>query len=120
MLEIIPALRPPHVAGLIAADPILSSISLPFNPLGLLLFVGWFYLCVYLVQRVNLSPLVPRNYKVYANVLTLLTGPVLPVTLLVIDTVRKTRQTQEGFFTVLRRQIQNVLAVIHSGCPGYP
>jgi general secretion pathway protein E len=114
MLEIIPALRPPHVASLITTDPILSSISLPFNPLALLLFVGWFYLCVYLVQRMSLSPLVPRNYKVYANVLTLLTGPVLPVTLLVIDTVRKTRQTREGFFTVLKRQIQNIVAVIHS------
>ncbi|OHB62343.1 MAG: hypothetical protein A2Y76_00215 [Planctomycetes bacterium RBG_13_60_9] len=112
ILEFIPALWLLEATGIAAVDPVASSPSLPFNPIRLGLLVGWFYLCVYLVQRVNLDPMVARKYKVFANVLTLVTGPVLPVTLFVIDTARKTRENREGFFTVLKRQIRHAATVL--------
>jgi type II secretory ATPase GspE/PulE/Tfp pilus assembly ATPase PilB-like protein len=89
-------------------------IDLPFNPLRLMLLVAWFYLCVYFVQRVQFSPLVPREYKPYANMVTLFTGPLLLLTLFLLDTARKTRQTRENFFEVLKREIQKVVATIRA------
>jgi type II secretory ATPase GspE/PulE/Tfp pilus assembly ATPase PilB-like protein len=92
----------------------LALIDLPFNPLRLVLLIGWFYLCVYLVQRVQFSPLVPKPYKAYANVVTLFTGPFLLLALFLRDTARKTRQTRENFFDVLKREIHQAVATIRA------
>jgi type II secretory ATPase GspE/PulE/Tfp pilus assembly ATPase PilB-like protein len=92
----------------------LALMDLPFNPLRLMLLVAWFYLCVYFVQRVQFSPLVPREYKAYANMVTLFTGPFLLLTLFLLDTARKTRQTRENFFAVLKREVQKVVTTIRA------
>ncbi len=113
-LGIISALKLLQLAGDVQGYPIPLLVSLPFNPIRLLLLVAWFYLCVYLVQRVNFSPLVPKDYKVYANVVTLFTGPVLLLTLFLIDTAKKTKENREGFFEVLTRQSRQVLISLRS------
>lgn len=97
-----------------AASSLLSFATLSFNPIRLILLVGWVYLCIYLVQRAYFSPLVPKNYKTMANVVTLFTGPLLLLTLFVIDAARKTRGTGDGFFLVLKRQIQQAVAALHA------
>jgi len=97
-----------------ASGPVLSLVDLPFNPLRLMLLVAWFYLCVYLVQRVHFSPLVPSNYKAYANMVTLFTGPFLLLTLFLLATARKTQQTREGFFDVLKREIRKAVQAIRA------
>ena len=38
-------------------------ISLAFSPVKLILLLGWVYLSLYLVQRIDDSPLVPSQYK---------------------------------------------------------
>jgi len=48
-----------------------------FNPIKLALLIGWVYLCLYFVQRVQFSPLVPKNWKTTANIATLFVGPIL-------------------------------------------
>jgi general secretion pathway protein E len=88
--------------------PLLSVADLSFNPLRLALLVGWVYLCLYLVQRVNFSPLVPQRYKTMANAVTLFTGPFLLLTLFVIDTAQKGRGTGQGFWLVLQQQLQHL------------
>ncbi len=93
---------------------VLSLADLPFNPLRLILLIAWVYLCMYLVQRAHFSPLVPKKYKAVANLVTLLTGPFLLLTLFLIDTARKSRQTQEGFFDVLKQQIQHAITAVRS------
>lgn len=93
---------------------VLSLADLPFNPIRLILLIGWVYLCVYLVQRVHFSPLVPKNCKTAANVVTLLTGPFLLLTLFLLDTARKTQQTRESFCEVLIRQARKALMAIRS------
>jgi len=93
---------------------LLSAVELPFNPLRLILLIGWVYLCMYLVQRAHFSPLVPKKYKTVANVVTLLTGPFLLLTLFIIDTIRKSRQTQEGFLEVLKRQVRHAVLAVRS------
>jgi len=117
MLDVIAIAKLSPLAGLSGHAPALSVVSLPFNPIRLLLLVAWFYLCVYLVQRTNFSPLVPKAYRVYANVLTLLTGPALLLTLFIIDTAKKTKETREGFFDVLKQQIRSALTAIRSVRP---
>ncbi|MBN1509916.1 MAG: type II/IV secretion system protein [Sedimentisphaerales bacterium] len=114
MLEAVLALERVGSTGGVEGYPAVLLVSLSFNPIRLLLLVAWFYLCVYLVQRVNFSPLVPKDYRVYANVLTLFTGPVLLVTLFLIDTAKKTREGKESFFEVLTRQLQHVVTALRS------
>ena len=96
---------------------LLSLVDLPFNPLRLILLVGWVYLCVYFVQRVHFSPLVPQNYRTAANVVTLFTGPLLLLTLLLIDTAKKTRESRASFLEVLRGQIGKAVEAMHSVRP---
>lgn len=103
-------LRLPHFDG--AAT--LSQIDLPFNPLRLAILIGWFYLCVYSVQRIHFSPLVPKPYKTVANVVTLLTGPFLLLTLVVIDAAKKSSRNREHFWDVLKQQLHHALTAIHS------
>ncbi len=98
----------------VAMPEALGSADLGFNPIRLILLVGWVYLCLYLVQRANFSPLVPKDYRTLANVVTLFTGPFLLLILFVLDAAKKTRGTGDSFLQVLRRQIQQVLAAVHS------
>src|SRR5512133_2183623 len=93
---------------------VLASADLPFNPVKLIFLIGWFYLCMYFVQRANFSPLVPKSYRTIANVVTLFTGPLLLLTLFLVDTARKTRQTQTSFLDVLKRQIQQAVTTVRS------
>jgi type II secretory ATPase GspE/PulE/Tfp pilus assembly ATPase PilB-like protein len=86
----------------------LGSADLSFNPIRLALLVGWVYLCLYLVQRAYFSPLVPKNYKLLANVATLFTGPLLLLILFMRDTARKSRGTGDSFWVILKRQLQHL------------
>jgi general secretion pathway protein E len=113
-LEFVPAFWLAQMAVFAQAAPPLSPTSLPFNPIRLAVLIGWFYLCVYLVQRVSLDPRVPKNYKTVANVVTLLTGPVLPLALFIRQVVQKSREGRESFFFVLKEQVQRAVTAIRS------
>jgi type II secretory ATPase GspE/PulE/Tfp pilus assembly ATPase PilB-like protein len=105
---------PPAVACLLAGgvDSVLSAPSLSFNPVKLACLVIWFYLCLYFVQRVEFSPLVPKQYRSVANIVTLFTGPILLLVLLIADTIKKTSENKGGFFEIIKRQILNVISNI--------
>ncbi|MHC4748221.1 MAG: hypothetical protein ACYS18_13040, partial [Planctomycetota bacterium] len=45
-------------------------VSLAFNPIKLIFLIVWVYLCLYFVQRVEFSMLVPKNRKSIANIFT--------------------------------------------------
>ena len=92
----------------------LSSTALPFNPVKLLCLVGWVYLCLYFVQRVQFSLLVPKNYKTIASVATLFLGPILLFVLLIADTIRKFSEGRSSIFEILKEQLQNVSTGIMS------
>lgn len=87
--------------------PVVSVMDLPFHPLRLLLLIGWFYLCAYSVQRIHFSPLIRKNYRTACDVVTLFTGPLLLVTLFLIDTAKKSRRTEQNFFDTLRNQVEH-------------
>ena len=54
--------------------------------------LGWVYLCLYLVQRVEDSPLVPTRYKSFLYVITLFAGPLVFLALILADTKNSDRQ----------------------------
>jgi hypothetical protein len=67
----------PAAAG--AVSPI---ESLSFNPIKLFVLCGWVYLCLYFVQQVQYSLLVPPKYKTIAKISALFVGPSSPASLL--------------------------------------
>jgi len=90
-------------------DTALLQISLSFSPVKLALLVGWVYFCLYLVQRVEFSPLVPKNRKSAANVFTLLTGPVLLVILILADAVKRSSGGDESVFAIIAEHFRNAI-----------
>jgi type II secretory ATPase GspE/PulE/Tfp pilus assembly ATPase PilB-like protein len=100
----------------IGAGPsaILSSTALPFNPIKFICFVGWMYLCLYLVQHIQFSSLVPKNCKSIASVATLFLGPILLLALLIIDILRKSLEGHRSIFEVLKEQLQSASAGMRS------
>lgn len=87
-------------------------ISLTFNPLKLLSLIVWVYLCLYLVQRAQFSPLVPYNYKSVSYVITILIGPLFWLILVIADTIRKSARSDQTFFGILKQQIVKTIAAI--------
>jgi type II secretory ATPase GspE/PulE/Tfp pilus assembly ATPase PilB-like protein len=92
----------------------LQTVTLPFSPVKLILLIGWVYLCLYLVQRVQFGLLVPKNRKAIVNLATLITGPVVLVVLLMIDVVRKSAASGRTFVETLREQIQALIEKMRS------
>ena len=94
------------------AGATLAETSLPFNPVKLLCLVVWIYLCLYLVQRFQFSPLVPKRYKTVAYVVGLVAGPILLLVLLVRDTIEKASGNSDGLVETVRQQFKAVIAHI--------
>ena len=59
------------------ADASAQAAALAFSPVKLVLVVGWFYLCLYLVQRVEASDEVPPQFKGLVEFATLILGPLV-------------------------------------------
>ena len=76
-----------YLPGGLYKQAVLAAAPLLFNPVKLVLVIVWVYLCMYLVQRVQFSPLVTKRFKSLANVATLLAGPVLLFILWTIDLI---------------------------------
>ena len=68
-----------------------------FGPFRLALLVFWFYLCMYLVQRFEFSPLISKKYKPLINTLMLLIGPFVLFTLIIAHAARTMEQKSISF-----------------------
>ena len=101
---------PPADVGLAS-----SITSLPFNPIKLFCLVIWAYLCLFFIQRIQFSPLVPYKYKPAAYVLTLFTGPILMLILLIVDTAKRASQSNISISEIIKLHIQQAIANIRSG-----
>jgi len=99
-------------ASLLRAVP--PAISLSFNPIKLVLLIGWVYLCLYSVQYVQFSSLVPEHRKSIANVAVLFAGPIVLFVLLIMDVRRKSLENGEGIFAVIKERLQDVGESIRS------
>lgn len=88
--------------------------SLPFNPIKLLCLVIWVYICLYFVQRTQFSPLVPKKYKAIAYIITLFTGPILLLILLIVDTAKKSSQSNISIIEIIKQHLQQAITNIRS------
>ncbi len=87
------------VAQALAVIPDSESVHdqlLPFSPLRVVFLVGWIYLCIYTVVRIEYSPLISERYRPLASVVSLLFGPFLMFLLVVMNITSK---LQEGEIT---------------------
>ncbi|MBN1804381.1 MAG: type II/IV secretion system protein [Sedimentisphaerales bacterium] len=91
--------------------------SLPFNPIKLVSLVIWVYLCLFFVQHVQFSLLVPKKYKPTVYIITLLTGPILLFILLIVDTAKKTHRNKISISEILRGHIQQLISSIRTRSP---
>ena len=88
--------------------------SLPFNPIRLLFFVAWFYLCLYFVQRAQFSPLVPKKYKSISYIISLVAGPILFLVLIIVDTAKKAANSNISLFEAIAEQLRSIISNIRS------
>lgn len=86
--------------------------SLHFNPIRLILFIGWSYLCFYLVQFLQYNPLVSKNYRTLVAVGTLFTGPILLIVILVVGAVRKSLKSGRSAFEIIKEQLSEIIEKI--------
>ena len=88
--------------------------SLPFNPIKLLCLLGWVYFGLYFIQRVQFSPLVPKRYKSIAYVVNFVAGPTLFLLLVIIDTVKKSYESNDSIPEVIIQQVKTAIEKIRS------
>ena len=87
-------------------------VSLPFNPIKLIFLIGWVYLCLYFVQRVQFSPLVPKNRKSIVNIVTLFAGPIPLLVLLIVDATRKSSVSGRSVVEIIAEHLRNAITNI--------
>ncbi len=68
-----------------------------FSPFRLAFLVFWFYLCMYLVQRFEFSPLISKKYRPFINILMLLAGPFVLLTLIIANAAQTMQQKGISF-----------------------
>jgi type II secretory ATPase GspE/PulE/Tfp pilus assembly ATPase PilB-like protein len=76
--------------------------SLSISPIKLLLLLGWFYLCLYLVRRLEDTPLVPPRYRAVLSVISLFVGPFVFLGLILADT-KSTGKQDNSFAGLIHR-----------------
>lgn len=85
--------------------------AVPFNPIKLVVLVGWVYLCLYFVQCVDYSLLVPKNYKSTVKIGSLFVGPILFFALLIVDIVRQiAAESDRGAFEIIGQRLRDIFA----------
>ncbi len=85
---------------------------LSFNPVKLLLLVGWVYSCLFLVQRVQFSPLVPKQYKSIAYIITLVAGPAFFLVLVMVHTFKAAGRGDQNILKILKQQLRNAISSV--------
>jgi type II secretory ATPase GspE/PulE/Tfp pilus assembly ATPase PilB-like protein len=83
-------------------EPPATPTGLPISPIKLILLLAWFYLCLYLVQRLEHMPLVPARYRALFSVISLFAGPLVFFGLVLADT-RHVDKNGNPFANLIRR-----------------
>jgi general secretion pathway protein E len=103
------------VGSLLVSSHLVASVdTLPVGPIKLILFAGWIYLSLYLVQRVENHALIPFRYRTVIQVVSVFFGPPIFLTLVLLDAQKSSAQSPENgnVFTVilarLRAAVQNI------------
>ncbi|MHC5082444.1 MAG: GspE/PulE family protein, partial [Planctomycetota bacterium] len=88
---------------------ILGEAALPYSPFKTVFFIGWFYLCLYSVQRSDDSPLVADRYRYISNIAALAIGPLHLFVLFIADTVRRVHEGELEMSDILTYTLDRIL-----------
>ena len=77
---------------ILAAVDDLPESSLTFSPVRVIVLVLWVYMCLYSIQRIEYGTLVNKSFKPYINVPALFIGPIIFLTLVTADIVRRVQK----------------------------
>lgn len=89
-------------------NDVTAAAGLDFNPIKLLILIGWVYLGLYCVQRVEFSAVVPKSQKPFVNVLTILLGPIPLLTLSIINVFKTPKEQRGSFFEAVKESFYAV------------
>jgi general secretion pathway protein E len=92
----------------------LLPVKLLFSPLRIAFLIFWFYLCMYLVQHFEFSPIIPKRLKAGANVLMLIFGPFVLLVFIAAETVQKARHHGISFITAVKGALGKAAQVVSS------
>ncbi len=92
----------------------ITATILAFNPIKLILLIGYVYLCLYIVQRLQFSRLVPKNYKTAANLVALFFGPFFFAVLVTADVIFNYSGTNIGTTGRLKEKLHNTFTKLQS------
>ena len=87
-----------------------TTVALPISLGRVFLLLVWVYLCLHLVQRVEVSPLVPNQYKSLLHVVTLFAGPLVFLGLVLVDSGKSgdSGEPLADFFQRIRRAVRSI------------
>ncbi len=107
-----------HIVALIgvseAIRPTQASLALPFSPIRLLGLLGWVYLSLYLVQRIDFTNLISGPWKTTAKLATLVLGPIPLLGAAGHRWLTKPKQTRPSPWQSLRQMLATSLASLFS------
>jgi general secretion pathway protein E len=86
--------------------------ELPFNPVKLLLLIGWVYLGLYCIQKIEFSTMVPKERKSLFNVLSLVFGPIPLLWALMADVLKTPAESRGSFFQTMKERFLAIGASI--------
>lgn len=90
------------------------SVKLFFSPLRIVFLIFWFYLCMYLVQRFQFSPIIPKKLKAGMNILILVFGPLVLFVFVVAEAVQKAHQHGLSFIEAVKNALGKAAQVVGS------
>lgn len=90
----------------------ITADELLFSPFKVGFLVLWFYLCMYLVQRFEFSPLINARIKPWANLLMLVAAPFVLLFALAIEVFRKVQDTGISLIDALLSALGNAVQSI--------
>ncbi len=81
-----------------------------FSPIKIICLVGWFYLCLYSIQRSDNSPLISNRYRYISNLGALIVGPLALFVLFVADVVKRIHRREMSLVEVPRFCLDTILS----------
>jgi type II secretory ATPase GspE/PulE/Tfp pilus assembly ATPase PilB-like protein len=90
----------------------LLNLELFFSPLRVIFLIFWFYLCMYLVQRFEFSPIIPKKAKAGVNILILVFGPFVIFVFVAVEAFEKVQQYRISLFEAVKRAIGRATEIV--------
>ena len=118
ILDFISSILPDPLCLSSSQDSLTAETLLPFNPTKLIFLIIWFYLCLYFIQRIQFSPLVPKKYKSISYIISLVAGPLLFLVLVIVATAKNASKSNISLMEAVGEQLRSIVANLRSIKPG--